>query len=251
MLPRFDVDVSVGEINPELLRVIWIDEVIDGGIGDNRQYVDLTDAEWSDVEPMIAAEEALIKAAASSAADQADFERIIGDLMDEQYPGDDFDEGPLSQFAMLDAGVIAAVAALSAARCVSTTSCRGHNGHGEPNPLVRFAADEHRLPLIRDACTRSGCGLLMDYAGMLQLYATDVLALMEFANQMILLRDDFEAIDAEVACRRPDDEYFCDYDTGLRRRDLYSLSEERRMDQIVQCAGQLSMFDDETESSSG
>lgn len=32
VLPHFDVEVSVDEINPDLLRVIWFDEVADDGI---------------------------------------------------------------------------------------------------------------------------------------------------------------------------------------------------------------------------
>ena len=44
---------------------------------------------------------------------------------------------------------MSAVAALSAAGCVTTTSCRGHRRHGEPSPLVRFATDEQRLPVVQ------------------------------------------------------------------------------------------------------
>ena len=244
MLPRFDVEVRIDEINPELLRVIWIDEVAEG-IGDNRLYGDVTGTNWSEVEPVIAAEEALLKAAESNAVDAADFERIVRETIGEQYPGDDFDEGPLSAFLMLDGGVMAAVAALSAAGCVPTTSCNGNYGHGEPHPSVRFSTDECRLPLIRYASARSGCGLIMDSLGMLQVYAADVLAMVEFARQMAAFQHDFEAIDSEVACERPDDEYLYEYDDDLRRRDLHAVHNQMQRDQVVECPGQLSLFGDE------
>ncbi len=111
---------------------------------------------------------------------------------------------------------------------------------------MRFAADEDRLPLIRNACERSGSGLLMDGAGMLQIYAADVLTMMEFARQMLALRPSFEAIETEVVCERPDDEYL--YGHGgehLRRRDLYAVLEKMQRDQDY--PGQLSVFEDEAE----
>ena len=248
MLPNFDIDISVGPINPDLLRVIWTDEVVDegNGIGDNRQYADLSGADWSDVEPTIAAEEALLKTVAARAGDASDFDRMLDELIAEQYPGDDFDEGPLSPFVLLDAGVMAAVASVAAAGCISTTSCRGHARRGEPYPFVRFTTDEYRLPLIHEACVRSGCGLEMDHSGMLQLYAQDVLALVKFARNMFLMRGSFDAIEANVACERPADEYLEDYDDDVRRRDLYAIHEKMAHDRIVNHPGQLSLFGDET-----
>src|SRR2546429_1881901 len=117
MLPHFDVEVVVEAINPEHLRVIWVDEVSNDGIGDNRLYIDLTGTDWSDIAPIIQIEEALIKVAAERAANADDFDRVIEEALAAQYPGDDIDEGPLSDFALLDAGVISAAAALSAAGC--------------------------------------------------------------------------------------------------------------------------------------
>ena len=84
MLPRFEVLATVDEIDPGKLRVIWTDEA-DEGIGDNRLYTDLTGAEWTEVEEVIAAEEAMIKSAEFAATDAAEFERVIGEMMDKQY----------------------------------------------------------------------------------------------------------------------------------------------------------------------
>ena len=243
MLPHFDVDVRTDDIHPDLLRVIWTNEVTDEGIGDNRAYTDMTGADWSAVGQVIEAEATMLETAVANAVDATDFDRILGALMDVQYPGDDIDEGPLSEFATLDVGVMAAVAALSAAGCVSTTSCRGHSDHGEPNPLVRFTADENRLPLVRDACARSGSGLVLDPVGMLQLYAADTLTLLEFARRMVELRDRFDTIDSDVACDRPNDDLLDNYGVDLRRRDLYAIWDQAPADQRVECTGQLS-FDD-------
>jgi hypothetical protein len=120
MLPRFDVEVRIDEINLELLRVIWIDEVAEG-IGDNRLYGDVTgtDSDWSEVEPVIAVQVALLKAAESNAVDAADFERIVRKTIDEQCPGDDFHEGPLSAFAMLDGELW-----LQSRHCRQPVACR-------------------------------------------------------------------------------------------------------------------------------
>lgn len=100
-MPRSDVEVRVDEIDPDMLRVIWKDE-IDDGIGDNRLHTDVTGADWAEVEEVIVAEEALIIAAESGASDEGEFESVISEMMDEQYPREDFDEGPLSAFAITD-----------------------------------------------------------------------------------------------------------------------------------------------------
>ncbi len=241
MLPHFEVDAKVDHVSAGNLRVVWIDEVAGEGIGDNRMYADMTGVGWSDVEEVIGAEAKLVSDAASRAGGIADFDRIADQLLDEQYPGEDLDEGPLSEFALLDVGVMAAVASLSAAGCVTTTSCRGHAQRGEANPLVRFSADGHRLPLIRAACTRSGCGLLLDHAGMLQLYAADVLALIDFAKQVLDLRDSFDQIEPEVACKRPGDNLLQNYDHDVRWHDLDAMRAQLAADQPVQCTGQLSL----------
>ena len=221
MLPHFDVDVEVAAINPDLLRVIWLDDVSADGIGDNRMYEDLSGTEWSEVQAVIDEEAPLVRSAAQRATDADEFDQILNRTLAELYPDDNSDEGPLARFIALDAGVMSAVAALSAAGCVSTTSCRGHRRRGEPCPLVRFAADELRLTPILDAASRAGCGLLLDEDGMLQLYAVDTLAFVAFARELLLRRDALDAIETRVARQRPH-KYVGDFVTDVRRRDLKS-----------------------------
>ena len=149
MLPEFDVEPEVAQVDPGLLRVVWLDEVLADGVGDNLMYEDISGTAWPEVEAVILEEDELIRAAADRATDGDDFDRLVNYELEQRYPGDDFDDGPLSEFAGLDVGVMSAVAALSAAGCVTTTSCRGHRRHGEPSPLVRFATDEQRLPVVQ------------------------------------------------------------------------------------------------------
>jgi hypothetical protein len=94
MLPRFEVAVSVQKIDAGMLRVIWLDEVAEEGIGDNRMYIDLTGVDWAEVEEVITAAEELINAADSASSDEAGFERVIGEMMDRSVPGRGHRRGP-------------------------------------------------------------------------------------------------------------------------------------------------------------
>jgi hypothetical protein len=200
--PKFDVEPEVAQVDPGSLRIVWLDEVLADGVGDNLMYEDISGTAWPEVEAVILEEDELIRGAADRATD-----------------ADDFDEGPLSEFAGLDVGVMSAVAALSTAGCVTTTSCRGHHRHGEPSPLVRFATEEQRLPVVQAAASNARCGLLLDKDGMLQLCAANVLALVEFARQMLQRRQAFDVIETPVPCERPPDAVI-DFLSDIRRRDL-------------------------------
>ena len=219
MLPMFDVEPEVAQVDPGLLRVVWLDEVLADGVGDNLMYEDISGTAWPEVEAVILEEDELIRAAADRATDSDDFDQLVNYELEQRYPGDDFDEGPLSEFAGLDVGVMSAVAALSAAGCVTTTSCRGHSRHGEPSPLVRFATDEQRLPVVQAAAANARCGLLLDEDGMLQLYAANVLAFVEFARQMLQRCQAFDAIQTPVPSERLPGAVI-DFLSDIRRRDL-------------------------------
>lgn len=244
VIPQFDVDIRIDLIDAGLLRVIWFDEVFYEGIGDNRRYVDLSETEWPDVAEVVAEEDALLRHAAAQAADGDEFDQLLDRELDERYPGEDFDEGPLSSFAELDVGVMSAVAALSAAGCVTTTSCRGHRVSGEPNPLVRFTTDEARLPLIQAAAQRTGCGLLLDPDGMLQLYAKNVLAFVEFARDMLARQEGFDAIETRVAMQRPPDSA-SDLYAEVRRKDLSRICGASEPESSAHDGTQATLFDEE------
>ncbi len=241
MLPRFNIEIEIARIDPVLLRVIWIDEVSSDGVGDNRLYEDFSGAEWTEVQAVTDAEEGLLQEAAQRAADIDDFDRIVDHMLEEQYPGDEFDEGPLSRFAGLDAGVMSAVAALSASGCISTTSCRGHRVRGEPSPLVRFTADEERLIHVLAAVSSSGCGLLLDEDGMLQLYAMNVLAFVAFARELQQARHALDSIETVVPQERPPSN-LGDF-TTVRWRDLEAAQDQVDSVHDAQCDGQLALFE--------
>lgn len=219
MVPHFEVDIEVAEIDAGCLRTVWLDEVMADGVGDNLMYEDISGTSWQEVNAVIAEETDLIGSASLRAVDGDDFDRIADADLRELCVADDFDEGPLAAFADLDVGVMSAVAALSASGCITTTSCRGHRARGEPSPLVRFAADEERLPLVRAAAVSAGCGLLLDDDGMLQLYAADVLAFIDFAREAMRRSEAFDAVSTSVARQRPPGQAQ-DFFGNTRRRDF-------------------------------
>lgn len=114
MLPHFEVDIEVAEIDAGCLRVVWLDEVMADGVGDNLRYEDISGTSWQEVNAVIAEETDLIGSASLRAVDGDDFDRIADTELRELYVADDVDEGPLAAFADLDVGVMSAVAALSA-----------------------------------------------------------------------------------------------------------------------------------------
>jgi hypothetical protein len=243
VVPEFGIRCEVGTINPDLLRVVWQDEVDGDGIGDNRCYFGLTGTGWPDVASLAEAEEALVQRVAEHACDARDFENLLNQAVDDEYPGEDLDEGPLAEFIMLDVGVISAVAALWAGGCVSTFSCRGHDTDRDSCPHIRFTTDEQRLPFVRQAALSAGCGLALDNTGMLELYANDVLALIRFARALSALQTALKGIGTVVPSERPADNYLDGYDSVVRRCDLADIRNKQEAEQPWHCDGQLSLFD--------
>lgn len=199
MLPTFTEPISIGRVDPDDLRVVWLEEATEG-IGDNRLYFEIADVSWDEAAETIAAERELVGIAAAEARDPDDFDRVADQLVLDRYSGDwdddgPLDDGPLARFQGLDLGVMSAVASLIAAGALTTTSCRGHHSNqGERRPLVRFICDEHRLPAIVSAAESANCGLLLDPRGLLQLYATDVEAFLRFSDEMVARRKEFGAL---------------------------------------------------------
>jgi hypothetical protein len=225
MVPHFDLEIEIVPVNPELLRVVWIDEASSDGVGDNHLYEDFSGIDWTDVQDVIEAETALVQEASQRSVSTDEFDRNVGEIMEEKYPDEDDAKGPLSFFLGLDVGVMSAVAALSASGSISTTSCRGHIARGEAAPLVRFTTDELRLTQIMAAASSSGCGLVLDGDGMLQLYATSILSFITFARELLKARSFFDAIETSVVCDRPA-RYIGDYTTDVRRRDYLTVLDD-------------------------
>jgi hypothetical protein len=77
VLPKFDVEPEVAQVDPGSLRVVWLDEVLADGVGDNLMYEDISGTAWAEVEAVILEEDELIRAAADRATDSDDFHRLV------------------------------------------------------------------------------------------------------------------------------------------------------------------------------
>lgn len=89
-----------------------------------------------------------------------------------------------SALPMLDFGVAAAVAAVSALGCVPVTSCRGptlgRRPHSQPAPMVVFYARRRQIQPLIDAVVSADCHVVNNGAK-IEVYADDVRKLHRFA----------------------------------------------------------------------
>jgi hypothetical protein len=257
VLPEFSAPVQGERVDADELRVVWLEEAIDG-FGDNPHYREIAEVSWGDVADAIITERELLAEAVTRAKSDDDFDRLADHLVvdrlrkidEEEDDEEAFDRQQIHRLHELDLGVMSAVAALAAARALTTTSCRGHHSdRGETRPLVRFICDEQRLPLISSAAADAHCGLLLDSQGMLQLHAADVEALIRFAEQMMARREEFEAMPTEGVYESFEsyDDYLDEYyaNSGgeyFSRRDLAAVRQMIASDRPIE--GQLSIFGD-------
>lgn len=138
----------------------------------NFQYVDLRGANLALVERMLTEERdghAFLEASGFSEAaiDEIDRRQLEGSLL-----------------PMLDFGVGAAVAVISALGGVPVTSCRGPTlglrPHAQPAPMIVFYARKHHVARLIDAVTEADCHIVNNGAK-LELYADDLRKLHRFA----------------------------------------------------------------------
>jgi hypothetical protein len=89
-----------------------------------------------------------------------------------------------SALPMLDFGVGAAIAALSALGCVPVTSCRGptlgRRPHAQPAPMIVFYARKRHLAPLVEAVVEADCHIVNNGAKV-EVYADDVRKLHRFA----------------------------------------------------------------------
>lgn len=138
----------------------------------NFQYVDLRGANLALVERMLAEERdgyAFLEASSFS-------EAAIDEIDRRQLEG--------SALPMLDFGVGAAVAVISALGCVPVTSCRGptlgRRPHAQPAPMIVFYARKHHVAPLIGAVIEADCHIVNNGAK-LELYADDPRKLHRFA----------------------------------------------------------------------
>jgi hypothetical protein len=255
VLPTFPHSITVKHIDADDLRVVWLEEAIDG-FGDNPDYFEIAEISWDEARAAIGAERELVALASAAALDAGGFDSVADQLVRDRYTGDwdddgPIDEGPLTRLDELDLGVMSAVAALVAGGALTTTSCRGHHSsRGEPWTVIRFICDDLRLPLITEAARNANCGLMVDAEGMLVLHASDVEAFLRFAEQMVSRAESFGTLSMDDLFESMDvydgylDEVEADNESSyVNRRDLAAMRRRMAADRPIE--GQLSIFGNE------
>jgi hypothetical protein len=163
-------------------------DVASGYLDGNREYqADLIDCSWDEAGEALEVEIARLGAAAGAKTAEEFDDLVDGDLEDWE------------QIAVcgLDVGVAAAVMALNAAGCVTSTSCRGHPGlatRERDYPQIRVFADRARGALVAEAVAAAGCGLDLDNEGVGLLWAPSVQETIALAGQLISMRPRFDLV---------------------------------------------------------
>lgn len=173
------------------------------GFADGNWEYDASYAQssWDDAVEAAEVEAGLIATADARSATPAQFDELIDD---------ELEDWQISALGGLDVGVAAAVYALNAAGCVTTTSCRGHPGKyasaGRDFPRVRFLTDAARAELVRAAAGASGCAFGVE-PPIAEVFARTVTEMMAFVNHMLAARPSFDALPEPEhrAITRPDD----------------------------------------------
>jgi hypothetical protein len=148
----------------------------------NFQYVDLRDLNLALVDRTLAEERE-----GYAYLEASDFSDATIDEIDRRQL-----EG--SSLPMLDFGVGAAVAMISALGCVPVTSCRGptlgRRPHAQPAPMIVFYARKQHVARLIDAVIEADCNIVNNGAK-LELYADDLRKLHRFAIVLrrLLARD--------------------------------------------------------------
>lgn len=146
----------------------------------NREYRDLRGASWEEAARALALEESLLERLKSA----DDLATTLDSISDELYEDDEGLWG-------LDIGVASTVIALSAARCIPSTSCNGGcfgDHHHESHPLVSFYAKPAWVPYLLAAAEEAKVGLINEDSGSILVYADNISSMMLFASTLIARR---------------------------------------------------------------
>lgn len=161
------------------------DEAMSDYLDGNREYEPgMMASTWDDAAEALEVEQNRLVLSSTVTNDNQVETELDGDL-------DDWEAIALGG---LDVGVAAAVMALNAAGCVTSTSCRGHPavaGDGRGYPRIRFFADPSRASIVLEAALASGCGMEVDGEGVGLLYAPSIAETIAFAAEIIGRRDLF------------------------------------------------------------
>ncbi|MFA6267838.1 MAG: hypothetical protein WC670_19240 [Pseudolabrys sp.] len=161
----------------------------ESGLGCNRAYMDLRFCTWRDAKRVFDQESVLIERLEAAADLDEEYELIVEELYEE-------DEGLFG----LDIGVASSAIALSAAGCVSCSSCNAGaygGSHYELYPVVAFFAKAQQVDLLLQFAEEANIGLENGGSGIVVAYAGDVRNMRAFADALIRKKTDFR-----VAARR-------------------------------------------------
>lgn len=152
------------------------------GPGCSREYEDLRGITWLEVEETLGYESRELE---RHAADQT----VV-----EECEDDDSVVEAAGYLMGLDLGVASSVLALSAAQCVTFSSCNGGalgDFHHEQYPLVTFFSRRKWIPVLLECTKKSGVGLENQNGGALQLYADDLRKMVAFAKELLARKNEF------------------------------------------------------------
>jgi hypothetical protein len=199
VIPRADIELWLDD--PELAAGLpeTREEVEAAGFADGNWEYEPAYARstWEDAAEALEVEAGLIESADRCATTPEEFDSLIdGELEDWQ----------LMALGGIEAGVAAAVYALNAAGCVTTTSCRGHPGRfasaGRDVPRVRFMTDVPRARLVRAAAEWAGCAFGVE-PPIAEIFAPSVSEMNTFAARLLADQDQFSALPGRGCSEEP------------------------------------------------
>lgn len=200
--PTFDVEI-VRQVNPNdlFLPEPW-ECTDDRNLGCNREYVDMRDYSWEDVQRVIELEERNIRHIEESPDPDVIGSFTVAAEAEEDWDEEDRDLAELflaEEFGPavdLDLGIASTAAALSAAGCIPYISCNAgafRGWHQEKYPSVDFYATPEAITLLLKCAEKADVGLehIFEAYNPLTVYADDIRKMRDFANALLEHKDQF------------------------------------------------------------
>ena len=151
------------------------------GLLENHEYVQMWDVSIDDAIWTITNEAELL--ARIEAIPEAQQEEKLEEICDELREDCDLLIG-------LDFGVAGLVDALTAANCVTISSCNGGvmgDVHAMPHPWIIFHAPTTLVDILLQAAEEADAGLINTHTGMLEAYSDDIWKFNRMAGHLIKL----------------------------------------------------------------
>jgi hypothetical protein len=159
-------------------------EATGGYLDGNREYESgFMQASWQEAAEALEIEQDRL-ARASFASEREEFE----DLLDGEL-----EDWEAMATGGLDVGIAAAVLALNAAGCLTSSSCRGHYWQeGDAvRPWISVYSDPARRALIAQCAAQTGCGFAIDELGAALIFAPSIAEMIAFATALADRREEF------------------------------------------------------------